>query len=369
MNWKNALIIALAVVLSGTIGYALYFYSSPYKRLYRENQRLMEESVARQSWESRTGEEVAELRRTLEKQRRETDVARDELIKREHLVKDLRTKMEGLRGMIFKVQGEKERLMAEESQLRKAFEKLQSQRNDLSQEIEKLKGDYQQQIQGFQDRMLQKDGQIQYLQDERDRLRQATARSESNRKSLSDQVSALKNELEQGKGRIQTLSQDLADKEKKLERANQNYQEMVKQLREQIEQKEVWISTVEEKTSIHFLDKILFEPGNTEITPQGRQVLKNVAEGLKKLSDTEIRVEGHSDNQPLSEAARAVYIDNLGLSVDRATVVARTFRMMGVDPRNLSATGFSMYRPVASNDTPDGRQQNRRVEIVLAPLR
>jgi hypothetical protein len=69
MNWKNALIIALAVVLSGTIGYALYFYSSPYKRLYRENQRLMEESVARQSWESRTGEEVAELRRTLERDR------------------------------------------------------------------------------------------------------------------------------------------------------------------------------------------------------------------------------------------------------------------------------------------------------------
>jgi chemotaxis protein MotB len=271
--------------------------------------------------------------------------------------------------MIFKVQGEKERLMAEESQLRKAFEKLQSQRNDLSQEIEKLKGDYQQQIQGFQDRMLQKDGQIQYLLDERDRLRQTIARSGSDRKSLSEQVSALKNELEQAKGRIQTLSQDLVDKEKKLERANQNYQEMVKQLREQIQQKEVWISTVEEKTSIHFLDKILFEPGNTEITPQGRQVLKNVAEGLKKLSDTEIRVEGHSDNQPLSEAARAVYIDNLGLSVDRATVVARTFRMMGVDPRNLSATGFSMYRPVASNDTPDGRQQNRRVEIVLAPLR
>lgn len=369
MNWKNALIIALVVVLAGTIGYTLYFYSSPYKRLQRENQRLMEEFATRQAWESKTGEEVTELRRTLEKQRREINVARDELIKKEHLAKDLMTKTEGLRSMIFKVQGEKETLMAEASQLRKAFEKSKSHRSELSQQIEKLKGDYQQQMQGLRDQMVQKDRQIQYLQDERDRFRQAIARWESDGKSLTEQVSALKNELEQVKSHIQTLSQDLADKEKKLERANYNYLEMVKQLREQIKQKEVRISTLEGKTSIHFLDKILFEPGNAKITPHGRQVLKNVAEGLKRLSDTEIRVEGHTDNQPLSEAARAVYIDNLGLSVKRATAVARIFRMMGVDPRNLSAIGFSMYRPMAGNDTPDGRQQNRRVEIVLAPLR
>jgi chemotaxis protein MotB len=369
MNWKNVLIIALAVVLAGTIGYIMYLYSGPYKRLYRENQRLMEEFGARQAWKSKTEEEVAELRRMLEKHRRDTNVAREELIKKDHLVKDLRTKIEGLRDMIFKVQGAKETLMAEASQLRKAFEKSRSHLNELSQQIEKLKGDYQQKMQGLRDQVLKRDRQIKDLQDEGTRFRQTIASLQSNRKPLSKQISELKNELEQSKDRIQMLSQDLADKERKLGRANQNYQAMVKQLREQIQQKEVRISTLEEKTSIHFLDKILFEPGNTNITPHGSQVLRNVAEGLKRLSETEIRVEGHTDNQPLSEAARAVYIDNLDLSVKRATAVARVFRMMGVDPRNISVTGFSMYRPVASNDTPDGRQQNRRVEIVLAPLR
>ncbi|UCF55995.1 MAG: OmpA family protein [Deltaproteobacteria bacterium] len=369
MNWKNALIIALAGVLAVTIGYILYFYSGPYKRLHSENQRLMEKSVARQAWESKTEEEVAELRRTLEKQRRETHVAREEIIKKEHLVKDLRNKIQGLRGMIFKVQGEKETLMAEVSQLRKAFGKSQSHRNELSRQIEKLKGDYQRHMQGLQDQVVEGDRQIQSLQGERDRFRQAIAKLENDGKSLSEQVSELKSGLKQSKGRLQTLSQDLMDRERKLERASQNYQEMVQQLREQIQQREVRISTLEERTSIHFLSKILFEPGNANITPHGRQVLKTVAEGLKKLSDTKIHVEGHTDNQPLSEAARGVYIDNLGLSVKRATAVARVFRMMGVDPRNLSAAGFSMYRPVASNDTPDGRQQNRRVEIVLAPVR
>ncbi len=368
MNWKNALIIALAVVLAGWVGYGLYFYSGPYKRLYRENQRLMEEFAARQTWESKTEEEVVELRRTLERQRRETNVARDELTKKDHLVKDLRTKIEGLRGMIFKVQGEKEALMTEASQLRAAFGKSQSHLSELSQQIEKLKGDYQRKAQGLQDQLLETTRQIQYLQDERDQLRHSIARLESNRTSLSEYVSKLKSELERSKGRVQMLSRDLADKEEKLEGANQNYEEMVKQLREQIHQKEVSITTLKEKTSIHFLDKILFEPGNANITLHGRQVLRNVAEGLKKLSNTEVRVEGHTDNQPLSEAAKAVFIDNLDLSIKRATAVARMFRMMGVDPRNLSATGFSMYRPVASNDTPNGREQNRRVEILLVPL-
>ncbi len=79
-------------------------------------------------------------------------------------------------------------------------------------------------------------------------------------------------------------------------------------------------------------------------------------------------MEGHSDNLPLSNEARAVYIDNLGLSMARASAVARTLRTMGVDAELLSAAGYSMYRPIASNDTPEGREQNRRVEINLIPL-
>jgi chemotaxis protein MotB len=143
---------------------------------------------------------------------------------------------------------------------------------------------------------------------------------------------------------------------------------LVSQLKEQIQQKEVRISTLEKKLTIQFLDKVLFNPGNARITAKGWKILKNVAAELKKLSETEIRVEGHTDNQPLSEAARAVYIDNLGLSAERAAAVARALRVMGVNPKLLSAAGYSMHRPVAPNSTPEGQQLNRRVEILLIPL-
>jgi chemotaxis protein MotB len=83
----------------------------------------------------------------------------------------------------------------------------------------------------------------------------------------------------------------------------------------------------------------------------------------------EISVAGHTDNLPLGHKIQEVYIDNLGLSGARAAAVARKLREMGVSPANLSATGYSMYRPVADNETPEGRQQNRRVEIMLEPLR
>ncbi|NIM44771.1 MAG: OmpA family protein [Nitrososphaeria archaeon] len=129
------------------------------------------------------------------------------------------------------------------------------------------------------------------------------------------------------------------------------------------------MSILKERLTIQFLDKVLFKPGNTRITPRGSEILKEVAQQLKKLSGVEIRVEGHTDNQPLSENSRAVYIDNLGLSVARAAAVARTLRTMGVDPRHLSSAGYSMYRPVASNATPKGQQENRRVEIRITPLR
>ena len=59
---------------------------------------------------------------------------------------------------------------------------------------------------------------------------------------------------------------------------------------------------------------------------------------------------------------------NLGLSVARSAAVARTLRKMGGNPKILSAAGYSMHRPTAANTSPDGQQQNRRVEIILAPL-
>ena len=79
-------------------------------------------------------------------------------------------------------------------------------------------------------------------------------------------------------------------------------------------------------------------------------------------------MEGHTDNQPLGRKIRNIYVDNLGLSIARSAAVARTLRGMGVNPKIISAAGYSMHRPVAANAVPEGQQQNRRVEIILTPF-
>jgi chemotaxis protein MotB len=96
-------------------------------------------------------------------------------------------------------------------------------------------------------------------------------------------------------------------------------------------------------------------------------VLERLAEELKKVEGIQISVEGHTDNQPLGQKIRKIHIDNLGLSVARSAAVVRKLRGMGVNPKIISAAGYSMHRPVAENAVPEGQQQNRRVEIILAP--
>jgi chemotaxis protein MotB len=147
------------------------------------------------------------------------------------------------------------------------------------------------------------------------------------------------------------------------------YQELSKQLEKQINEKEIQISALENKLNIRLLDKILFASGSADITSNGSRLLESLAGELIKMDGFEISVAGHTDNKPLGPKIKNVYYDNLGLSVARAAAVSRMLRQMGVSPANLSAIGYSMHRPVAGNDTTEGRQQNRRVEIMLEPLR
>lgn len=325
MKWKNGLIILLAIFLAGVVAYALYLYFGPYRSVSEENQRLRKEIEARQASESKMEKEISQLKATLE----ETKV---ELAQNTDSAKNLQTKMEGLGQTITTIKMEKEAVVAEAGQLRRGLEESKRRLIELSQQIQGQKEQYQRRLE-----------------------------------SLQTQTIRMKGQLQEAKSRLNSLSQEVTGRERRLQEVKRIHETLVRNLEQQIQDKEMRISSLEEKLTIQVLDKILFNPGNAVITAQGHGVLKSVAEELKKLSGIEIRVEGHTDNQPLSEDARAVYIDNLGLSVARAAAVARILRTRGLEPRLLSANGYSMYRPVATNDTPEGRQRNRRVEIVLVP--
>jgi len=112
-------------------------------------------------------------------------------------------------------------------------------------------------------------------------------------------------------------------------------------------------------------DKLLFNSGKYNITPRAQEVLGKVAQVLKAQPDIEFMVEGHTDNVPFR---RGDLLDNWDLSVKRATAVIRILQdKYGLQPAHMAAAGRSEYVPVASNDTPEGRAQNRRTRIVILP--
>jgi chemotaxis protein MotB len=112
---------------------------------------------------------------------------------------------------------------------------------------------------------------------------------------------------------------------------------------------------------------MLFPPGGYQLTPAGQaELANNIVPKLKGLQNAKIVVYGYTDNTPIGrELQRQGIPDNLVLSTRRAATVANFLISQGVNPNIVSAKGVGDTRPVASNDTPQGRAQNRRIEITV----
>jgi chemotaxis protein MotB len=113
---------------------------------------------------------------------------------------------------------------------------------------------------------------------------------------------------------------------------------------------------------ISLAGNLLFDSGKSDLKPRGMILLDTLAERLRTMPN-EIRVEGHTDGVPI---ATALYPSNWELSSARATTVSRYFAEHSeIEPMRLSAAGYGEFRPVAPNDTREGRARNRRVDLVV----
>ena len=117
---------------------------------------------------------------------------------------------------------------------------------------------------------------------------------------------------------------------------------------------------------VKLADNILFDPGKTDLKPAGKEALKEVSGILAGITGRKFQVAGHTDNVP--PGRHGPFKSNWALSTARAvTVVNFMIAEGGMPADRLSAAGFADQMPVGANDTPEGRQQNRRIEIVLMP--
>src|SRR5262245_35968330 len=177
--------------------------------------------------------------------------------------------------------------------------------------------------------------------------------------------------------RVAELSKQLEDeiakiskqKEEEIQRLTSTQEQLVSELQTEIDQKQVEIKKLADRLSVTMIDKILFPSGEADLTPAGLQVLQKVGNIIKRVEDKTIRVEGHTDNVPIALKLQKQFPTNWELATARATNVVRFLQeTVGIPPQRLQAVGLSEFHPVASNDTPDGRSKNRRIEIALLPL-
>jgi chemotaxis protein MotB len=187
-------------------------------------------------------------------------------------------------------------------------------------------------------------------------------------KNLTAETEALKKEKESLQSSVSELTSK-AQKAEQLEKATQTYQDLQKKLEREIQDGQIQLSEMKNRLTMTLVDKILFASGSADVSKEGKKVLDKVITILKDIKDKRIQVEGHTDNVRIYSAIKTRYPTNWELSTARATQVARYLQEEGgIDPKFLSATGYSEYQPVASNDSDEGKAKNRRIEIVLLPL-
>ena len=137
-------------------------------------------------------------------------------------------------------------------------------------------------------------------------------------------------------------------------------------LRSEIDAKQVKLDMAERGLVITFMAEILFDSGKAKIKSEGAKILEKIGRVIREEGITnDIGIEGHTDNEPIKYSG---YKSNWELSTARATSVLHYLDdSCRLSPERMSATGYGEYRPVVSNDTPQGRRENRRVEIVIKP--
>lgn len=127
---------------------------------------------------------------------------------------------------------------------------------------------------------------------------------------------------------------------------------------------ELQVFTKNGRVYVSLQESLLFPSGSAVVNPKGRQALQTLSQVLNINPDINVVVEGHTDSIPI----KGRYEDNWALSVARATSIVRILTdTYKVDPTRVTASGRSKYEPIDVNTTAEGRQRNRRTEIILAP--
>ena len=248
---------------------------------------------------------------------------------------------------------------------------------DLSKERDELKKRIQDalaQVADLSGRLSQAESKVKGLTTERDQyaklLNDSTALVGQLKERLEklgqnvDKLTTERGQLQAGLTDAKTRLEEMRKQKAAAEARLQMFRSLVDKLRAMIDAGQLKVITREGRMLIALPDDVLFDSGKAEVKPQGQEALTKIAQVLSTIPDRRFVVAGHTDNVPIRSGR---YRSNWDLSAARAIEVTLFLVSKGMKPQVLAAAGFGEFDPVAQNDTPEHRTQNRRIEIVLQP--
>ena len=155
--------------------------------------------------------------------------------------------------------------------------------------------------------------------------------------------------------------------QKKYDTLETEYQQLNQTMSAEVAANQMQITRLQNAIKVTVNNELLFPSGDWQMPAEAQQTIGKIVPILAPKQQTKIKVNGYTDNVPIGPGlVRQGITSNLELSQKRADNVMQFMISRGVNPSLVSAQGFGEKDPVASNDTPEGRAQNRRVELTVA---
>lgn len=185
--------------------------------------------------------------------------------------------------------------------------------------------------------------------------------------ALNGEKAALVSDRSRLRASVEEMEQalnELTARKLSAEQRVQQYQDLLDRFEKLIDAGQLKVQIADGRMVLALATDILFGSGSAQLSEEGAEALKEVSQVLTDIPERQFQVEGHTDNVPIQTKQ---YPSNWELASARATVVTKTMIEGGLEPARLSAASYASYKPIASNDSPEGRAQNRRIEIVVVP--
>jgi chemotaxis protein MotB len=197
--------------------------------------------------------------------------------------------------------------------------------------------------------------------------RELLAKLESKEKALAlekDRLNKISADLKNRSDRVNELEGLIASKEASMKKLKETLSKSLKAF----EGKGLTVQQKEGKVYVSMENKLLFESGSWTVGAEGKKAVDLVSKVLGDNPDISVLIEGHTDNDKITGVIGGGVESNWDLSTKRATAIVNIISANSkVKKENLTAAGRGEYLPVMSNETPEGKAKNRRIEIILTP--